>query len=116
MFFEGKNLIFQKIDLDNDKGKAAVLDLARSGDDAGLIVALQVKGGRKYKRKNGHSIEIDDRLRKIWRDSSIPIFVTVLDPDDRELYWGNLGTMAKMAPEGAGIIPVLPNTRLTLTG
>jgi len=116
MFFEGKNLIFQKIDLDNDIGKDAVLDLARSGDDAGLMVALQIKGGRKYKRKNGHSIEIDDRLRKIWRDSSIPIFVIVLDPDDGELYWGNLGMMAKMAPEGAGIIPVLPNTRLTPDG
>jgi hypothetical protein len=116
MFFEGKNLIFQKIDLDNDIGKDAVLDLAESGDDAGLMVALQIKGGRKYKRKNGHSVPIDDRLRKIWGNSSIPVFVIVLDPDDGELYWGNLGMMANMAPKGAGTIPVLPDTRLTPGG
>lgn len=115
-FFHKNDFIFQEIDLRNDIGKDAVLDLARSGDDAGLTVALQIKGGRKYKRKNGHSIPIDDRLRKIWRNSSIPIFVIVLDPDDEELYWGNLAMMAKMAPEGVGTIPVLPDTRLTPDG
>ena len=114
-FFEDNDLIFQEIDLRNDIGKDAVLDLARSGDDAGLTVALQIKGGRKYKRKNGHSIPIDDRLRKIWRNS-IPIFVIVLDPDDKELYWGNLTVMAKMAPGGVGTIPVLPDARLTPDG
>jgi hypothetical protein len=115
-FFEDNDLIFQEIELRNDIGKDAVLDLARSGDDAGLTVALQIKGGRKYKRKNGHAIPIDDRLRKIWRNSSIPIFVIVLDPDDMELYWGNLTMMAKMASGGAGTIPVLPDTRLTPDG
>jgi hypothetical protein len=115
-FFEDNDLIFQEIDLRNDIGKDAVLDLARSGDDAGLTVALQIKGGRKYKRKNGHSIPIDDRLRKIWSNSSIPIFVIVLDPDDMELYWGNLTMMAKMASGGAGTIPVLPGIRLTPDG
>ena len=99
-FFEENDLIFQEIDLRNDIGKDAVLDLARSGDDAGLTVALQIKGGRKYKRKDEHSIPIDDRLRNIWRNSSIPIFVIVLDPDDEELYWGNLAVMAKMTPGG----------------
>jgi hypothetical protein len=115
-FFEDNDLLFQEIDLWNDIGKDAVLDLARSGDDAGLTVALQIKGGRKYKKKNGHSIPIDDRLRKIWRNSSIPIFVIVLDPDDMELYWGNLTLMAKMAPGEVGTIPVFPDTRLTPDG
>jgi len=115
-FFEENDLIFQEIDLRNDIGKDAVLDLARSGDDAGLTVALQIKGGRKYKRKDGHSIPIDDRLRNIWRNSSIPIFVIVFDPDDEELYWGNLAVMAKMTPGGVRTIPVLPDTRLTPDG
>ena len=100
----------------NDIGKDAVLDLARSGDDAGLTIALQIKGGRKYKRKDGHSIPVDDRLRNIWRNSSIPIFVVVLDPDDGELYWGNLTEMVKMAPGGVKTVPVLPDIRLTPDG
>jgi hypothetical protein len=115
-FFEENGLIFQEIDLRNDIGKDAVLDLARSGDDAGLTVALQIKGGQKYKRKDGHSIPIDARLRNIWRNSSLPIFVIVLDPDDEQLYWGNLTEMAKTASGGIGTVPVSPNTRLTPDG
>jgi len=76
-FFEDNDLIFQEIDLWNDIGKDAVLDLARSGDDAGLTVALQIKGGRKYKKKNGHSIPIDDRLRKVSRFSSLFLTRTI---------------------------------------
>src|SRR5689334_17672525 len=86
-FFEEHDLIFQEIDLRNDIGKDAILDLARTGGDAGLAVALQIKGGRKYKRKAGHSIPIDPRLRRIWSNSSLPVFVIVQDPDDCELYW-----------------------------
>lgn len=115
-FFEDHDLIFQEIDLRNDIGKDAILDLARSGDDAGLAIALQIKGGQKYKRKAGHSIPIDARLRTIWRNSSIPIFVIVQDPDDRELYWGNLTEMANGAPEESGTISVMPNARLTRDG
>ena len=115
-FFEDHDLIFQEIDLRNDIGKDAILDLARSGDDAGLAIALQIKGGQKYKRKVGHSIPIDARLRTIWRNSSIPIFVIVQDPDDRELYWGNLTEMANGAPEESGTISIMPNARLTPGG
>lgn len=116
-FFENYDLIFQEIDLRNDIGKDATLDLARSGKDAGLAVALQIKGGQKYKRKTGHSIPIDQRLKSIWRNSSIPMFVIVQDPDNEELYWGNLAEMAKLpGSEEAGTVPVFPDTRLTPDG
>jgi hypothetical protein len=115
-FFEENDLVFQEVDLRNDVGKDAILDLARSGADAGLAIALQIKGGRKYKRRSGHSIPIDPRLRKVWRDSSIPVFVIILDPDDGELYWGDLAKMAQMASADARTIPVSPNARLTPDG
>jgi len=116
-FFENYDLIFQEIDLRNDIGKDAILDLARSGKDAGLAVALQIKGGQKYKRKTGHFIPADQRLRNIWQNSSIPMFVIVQDPDDEQLYWGNLNEMAKLLRPGApGTVPVLPDTRLTPDG
>jgi hypothetical protein len=115
-FFEDHDLIFQEIDLRNDIGKDAILDLARSGKDAGLAIALQIKGGRKYKRNSGHSIPIDQRLRNIWRNSSIPMFAIIHDPDNGELYWGNLTEMARNAPENAGTVSVSPDTRLTPDG
>ncbi len=40
----------------------------------------------------------------------------VLDPDDGELYWGNLTEMVKTASGGIGTVPVSPNIRLTPDG
>jgi hypothetical protein len=115
-FFEEHDLVFQEIDLRNDIGKDAILDLARSGHDAGLSVALQIKGGQKYKRKNGHSIPIDLRLRKIWLNSSLPVYVIVRDVEDGELYWGDLRRMIDTLPEDIGTVALIPNLRLTPDG
>jgi Domain of unknown function (DUF4365) len=128
-FFEANDLIFNKIDLEDDIGIDATLVLARTGPDAGLPVGLQIKGGRKYKRnlhvdewyrrrgqasfrsgdwqlwkeitpprgfEGHHVVDIDLRLRTIWRNSR-PVYVIVHDPDD-ELYFGNLARMADVEP------------------
>lgn len=115
-FFEDHDLIFQEIDLRNDVGKDVILDLARSGKDAGLSIALQIKGGRKYKRKVGHAIPIDPRLRSVWRNSSLPVFVIVRDPDDSQLYWGNLSAMAEGASDEVRTVTVVPDICLTRDG
>lgn len=120
----------EKIDQENDIGIDAILTLARSGRDAGLSVNLQIKGGRKYKRKlhvdkrynrrgmanyrradwnlwadinppcgfeGHHVVDMDERLKAIWQNSR-PIYVIVHDPDDDELYYGNLARMADVEP------------------
>ena len=115
-FFEENGLIFQEVDLRNDIGKDAILDLSRSGDDAGLCVALQIKGGKKYKRGSGHSIPVSPRLRNIWRNSSIPIFVIVRDVLDGQLYWGDLTRMADTLPERSRTVALTPDKRLTPDG
>ena len=129
-FFNANGLMVEKIDQENDIGIDAILTLARSGRDAGLSVNLQIKGGRKYKRKlhvddrygrmgwasyrktdwqlwtdvtpprgfeGHHVVDIDSRLRVVWRNSR-PIYVIVHDPDDDELYFGNLARMADVEP------------------
>ena len=78
-FFEENGLIFQEVDLRSDIGKDAILDLSRSGDDAGLCVAPQIKGGKKYKRGKRAFRSRRPRLHNIWLNSSIPIFVIVGD-------------------------------------
>jgi hypothetical protein len=115
-FFEDSDLIFQEIDLRNDIGKDAILDLARSGDNAGLAVALQIKGGKKYKRKTGHSIPITSRLRKIWLNSSLPIYVIVRDVQDGELYWGDITRMIDGLSGGSGTVSLIPDARLSPDG
>jgi hypothetical protein len=44
-----------------------------------------------------HVIDMDSRLRTVWRNSR-PIYVIVHDPDDDELYYGNLARMADVMP------------------
>ena len=133
--FEEDDMIFQEVQQQNDNGKDAVLGLAWSGADAGLMVWLQIKGGRKYKlrgpnrlrdmdyRFNGefgyrpvgeegrHIIPINARLRRIWSDSR-PIFILVQDPDDEEMYFGNLARMADLAMPDENQIPLYPDLRI----
>jgi hypothetical protein len=44
-----------------------------------------------------HVVDIDLRLRTIWRNAR-PVYVIVHDPDDDELYFGNLARMADVEP------------------
>jgi hypothetical protein len=44
-----------------------------------------------------HVIDINSRLRDVWRNSRA-IYVLVQDPDDGELYYGNLARMADVEP------------------
>lgn len=115
-FFEEHDLIFQEVDLRNDIGKDAILDLSRSGDDAGLCIALQIKGGKKYKRETGHAIPVNPRLRRIWRNSSIPIFVIVRDVVDGQLYWGDLNLMTETFPDNSRTAVLSPDKCLTPYG
>jgi hypothetical protein len=134
--FDEDDMIFQEIHQRDDNGKDAILGLAWTGADAGLIVWLQIKGGQECKLKGKpnrlrdmdyqfnhefgyrpvgeegrHVIPIDNRLRRIWSDSR-PIFVLVHDPDDEELYFGNLARMADLAMPGETQIPLYPDLRI----
>jgi hypothetical protein len=134
--FEEDEMIFTEVHQRSDNGKDAVLGLAWSGPDAGLIVWLQIKGGGEFKLKGKpnrlrdmdyrfnhefgyrpvgeegrHVIPIDNRLRRIWSDSR-PIFVLVHDPDDEELYFGNLARMADLALPGESQVPLYPDLRI----
>lgn len=56
---------------------------------------LQAESPRGY--EGHHIVDADERLRKIWRNSR-PIYVIVQDPDDQELYFGNLARMMDVLP------------------
>src|ERR1022692_751101 len=44
-----------------------------------------------------HIVDMDKRLKRIWSNSR-PTYVIVQDPDDGDLYWGNLTRMADNMP------------------
>jgi len=104
---------FQEIAQQNEEGIDAMVQVPSSGSDEGFSFSLQIKGGKTYKAKTGHKIEMTARWRKLWRNSR-PIYVIVQDPDDKELYWGNLARMADIAP--TGWVRIYPDVRLTPDG
>ncbi len=130
-FFDEHDMIFNKIELENDIGIDAILTFTRRGPEAGRYVNVQVKGGKAYKRathidefyikhrgmaslrgtdwrlrpevrsprgyEGHHIVDVDERLKTIWSNAR-PTYVIVQDPDDGELYFGNLTRMVDMQP------------------
>lgn len=113
-FFESCNCVFQEVDLGNDYGKDAYVDLVHGENVTGLCVALQIKGGRSYRRTGGYVLPLDEAHTRIWRASSVPVAGIVFDPDDRCLRWCNITTFLAQYPSiRSGQIPVAAGQVLT---
>ena len=84
---EAHDLVLQEIDQANDFGKDAYVDLTLGGTVSGYVVALQIKGGRKYIRTTGCAIPCDRDHAEYWFNSSLPVIGIVQDPRDGQLYW-----------------------------
>ena len=89
--FEGSGYVFQEVDQANDYGKDAYVDLVNGESVTGIMLALQIKGGKKYKRTRGYVIPIDGHA-EIWRESTTPVAGIVHDPDSGELHWCDIST------------------------
>lgn len=92
-FFEENSCVFQEVDVANDYGKDAYVDLSEEGRVTGLCAALQIKGGASYRdSKRDYRIPLDEEHAKIWLESTLPIFGIVHDPDDGGLRWCNISS------------------------
>lgn len=112
-FFEACGCIFQEIDTGNDYGKDAYVDLTDAENVTGLCVALQIKGGDKYRRANGYAIPVDDHAY-LWTSSSVPVAGIVHDPDDGQIRWCNITEYLHLNNnEKDNYIPVDSNKVLT---
>lgn len=112
-FFESQGCVFQEIDLANDYGKDAYVDLVASQDLTGMCVALQIKGGISYRTRNGYSIPIGPH-EQIWRESTLPIAGIVHDPESERLYWCSITKFLKnRSKDRRSTIPVPLENQLT---
>ncbi|HDR9128370.1 TPA: DUF4365 domain-containing protein [Burkholderia vietnamiensis] len=119
-FFERNNCVFQEVALQNDFGKDAYLDVTRDGVFGPLCVALQIKSGRSYRTDAGNYLIPLNHHAETWRDSTVPIFGVVYDPDDLQLRWIDLtGYLRDNPGKITGAISVEASSMLTdasLTG
>jgi hypothetical protein len=112
--FENGNLPFQEVELRNDLGKDAYVDLAEDGVHRGDMVALQIKGGLSYRDGDDYKVPCTPNDRAVWRGSSIPIYGMVHDPESDEVHWADLSTWARALPVDttASYCPVPRDNRL----
>ena len=88
--FESCGHVFQEVDLRNDYGKDAYVDLVDGREVTGFCVAIQIKSGISYRRASGYGIPIDPGHLAVWRQSTLPVAGIVHDPESGGLYWCNI--------------------------
>lgn len=115
-FFEKNSCVFQEVNLSNDYGKDAYVDFVEGGSVTGICFALQIKGGKSYRRGENYGITLDYDHAKIWRSSTVPIIGIVYDPSDSEIRWCNISNFLDTLEENQKLpsyIPVLRSSILT---
>jgi hypothetical protein len=104
--FERCGYIFQEVELGNDFGKDAYVDLVDGREVTGACIALQIKSGESFRRRDGYSIPIGEHY-SVWRQSSIPVAGIVYDPAEGRLYWCNISEhLESNAGEAPNAIPI----------
>ncbi|HUY50884.1 MAG TPA: DUF4365 domain-containing protein [Streptosporangiaceae bacterium] len=82
--------VFTETPEQTDFGKDGYLDFSRNGRLTGQCIAVQIKGGVSFHRRDSFVIPADGRRRNFWMKSSVPVFGIVWDPIGGGLYWTNL--------------------------
>lgn len=108
-FFENASCVFQEVDQQNDYGKDAYVDVGDrvQGRITPLCIALQIKSGPSYRTSSGGYFVPIGQHATLWRESTIPVFGLVFDPQDRRLRWQDLTGYLRAHPSlNEGRIPV----------
>lgn len=82
----------------NDFGKDAYVDLAHDRYFTPLCIAIQVKSGTSYRSSSGDYFIPLDQHAHTWRNSTVPVFGVVFDPDDEFLRWIDLTAYLRANP------------------
>jgi len=94
--FENAGMHVQQVDTANDIGKDLYVDLADEGRFTGELIAVQIKGGRSYRRADRtYALRASADDRALWAGSSVPVFGVIHDPDDGSLHWTNLSAWSR---------------------
>lgn len=89
-YFEDHGCAFQEVAQQNDFGKDAYVDLPDTNHTVGHCVALQIKSGPSYRRRDGTYVIPIGKHAITWRESTVPLFGVVFDPEHQTLHWVDL--------------------------
>lgn len=94
---EEQGHLVHEIDGGADHGEDLFVSFVRKDRRTGHTIAVQVKAGKTYKRKNGYAIPVGDHGPD-WSQSRIPVIGVVYDTAKKRLFWANLTSALTVDP------------------
>ncbi len=102
---EAANQVVQLVDRDNDVGRDAFVDIVIGTGVTGGVISLQIKSGPSFHRGGHWVLPGADSDFTLWRESSVPFFGVVHDPDDGALRWIDLADAARTDTDLSRTVP-----------
>lgn len=119
---EAANMVVQRVDTENDIGRDAFVDIVDGTDVTGGVVCIQVKSGKSFLHHGQWVVPGGAAEFTLWRESTVPFFGVVHDPEDDALRWVDLSEAARLTdkylspvipgPYGKPCVPVPTKNRL----
>ena len=96
---ESANLIVQRVESENDIGRDAFVDVVDGTDVTGGVISLQVKSGKSFYHKGQWVVPGEPEDFTLWRESTVPFFGVVHDPETGALRWVDLSYAARVSDD-----------------
>jgi hypothetical protein len=120
---EAANIVVQRVETENDIGRDAFIDIVDGTDVTGGVISVQVKSGPSFLHEGQWMIPGKPADFTLWRESTVPVFGVVHDPETDALRWIDLSHVAALAldgylspvvagPFGKSAVPVPEDNRL----
>ena len=104
---EAANIVVQRVETENDIGRDAFVDIVDGTDVTGGVICVQVKSGNSFLHEGQWVVPGEPADFTLWRDSTVPFFGVVHDPENEALRWVDLSQAATLALD-AYLSPVIP--------
>jgi tetratricopeptide (TPR) repeat protein len=98
----------------SDYGVDAHVEIKREGRPTGRLIGLQLKSGRsRFGEESGEGWKFRPKKRHIpyWLGHSLPVYVLLVDTEDRAIYWQELSQATLQRGPRGGIYVMVPRTQ-----
>lgn len=97
---EGAGQVMAEIPGHADFGEDFHVMIVENQQRTGEVFALQVKGGKSYRRAGGYQVPVG-KHGEFWRKTTVPVICVVHDPELDKLFWVNASAVIRRQPEMA---------------
>lgn len=82
--------IFREIHQENDIGIDGIIEIVKDQKSEGLLVAVQIKSGESYTRKNQFVVNVNQEHLDYWQNFILPVVMVCYSPNNNLLGWTSI--------------------------